>query len=500
MRQKLRLSKCGHFNIKKDFYKKFSRHYHGKIVNKTAPKSGNLLFYWQKLCYYFSQFFKNRRPLMQNLSKNPIFNKNSLTKNLAKLGLIGLIATVLPQAYGAEATIVKTAPRSATQIAIVPFAGAKGVSDVVENYLTNIGQMAGSDSLPENPYSSGELHLELWQARQVPYVVVGNSKSNRGNVEINFEVINVQTGQVLGGVHTEKAQNNNQSLRFASAKIADKVLELITGIKGDFSGKIAYVVKQGTAKNATSYLVVSDVDGYNPQIIRTVKGNIKALNPSANGRQFTFEEQQYNGYPVVYVADINGGVNLVTPYKANNLGGAISPNGSQLLFSSDKDGNPDIYLANANGGNPRRLTNSPAPEMYPSWSPDGKSFVFTSDRHGNNRGQIFRYNLTNGQMQQLTSGGLNSMARISNDGKQMSYLSGTNNGVVRDLTTGSVKSINNAGLSEAPSISPNGMHYIYSTKNALTINTKGNVISINPSQYGVPKGTIYNPIWLNPNR
>ena len=430
--------------------------------------------------------------------------KTTFSTSALATGLLLAVSTFTSQVALAEDELVisKVAPRSNTQIAIVPFAGAKGVSDVAENYLINIGQLAGSDSLPETPASSGEVHLELWQARQVPYLVVGNSRSNRGDVEINFEVIDVKTGQILGGgVQKEKTKNNPQALRLTSAKVADKIMELITGIKGDFSGKIAYVVEQGTGKNRKSSLVVSDVDGYNPQIIRSVQGSIKALNPSANGRQFTFVEQQYNGYPMVYVADVLGGsASLVTPYKANNLGGAISPDGTQLLFSSDKDGNPDIYLASSNGGNPRRLTNSPAPDMYPSWSPDGKSFVFTSDRHGNNRGQVFRYNITTGQTQQLTSGGLNSMARISNDGKKMSYLAGTNSGVVRDFTTGAVQSINNAGMSEAPSISPNGQHYIYSTRNAITISTKGNTVSINPSQNGVPKGTIYGPIWLNPNR
>lgn len=427
----------------------------------------------------------------------------SFLKNPITIGLFFAVTALTSQIANAdeELLVSKVAPRSATQIAIVPFAGAKGVSDITQSYLTSIGQLAGSDSLPELPTSSKQVHLELWQARQLPYLVVGNSNTNRGNVEINFEVIDVKTGRVLGGVQKERAKNNPQSLRLASAKIADKILELITGIQGDFSGKIAYVVEQGSGKNRNSSLVISDVDGYNPQVVRTVQGSIKALNPSANGRQFTFVEQQYNGYPVVYVADVlSGTANIVTPYKANNLGGAISPDGTQLLFSSDKDGNLDIYLASANGGNPRKLTNSPTPDMYPSWSPDGKSFVFTSDRHGNNRGQIFRYTLATGQTQQISSGGLNTMARISNDGKKMSYLSGTNSGVVRDFTTGAVSAINNAGLSESPSISPNGQYYIYSSRNGISISSNGNQAQINPSQYGVPKGTIYGPIWLNPNR
>lgn len=205
--------------------------------------------------------------------------KTTFSTSALATGLLLAVSTFTSQVALAEDELVisKVAPRSNTQIAIVPFAGAKGVSDVAENYLTNIGQLAGSDSLPETPASSGEVHLELWQARQVPYLVVGNSRSNRGDVEINFEVIDVKTGQILGGgVQKEKTKNNPQALRLTSAKVADKIMELITGIKGDFSGKIAYVVEQGTGKNRKSSLVVSDVDGYNPQIIRSVQGSIKA--------------------------------------------------------------------------------------------------------------------------------------------------------------------------------------------------------------------------------
>ena len=91
------------------------------------------------------------------------------------------------------------------------------------------------------------------------------------------------------------------------------------------------------------------------------------------------------------------------------------------------------------------------------------------------------------------------MGRISNDGKKRSYLSGANQGVVMDLGSRSVTAVNNVGLSEAPGVSPNGQHYIYSNKNVITIVSNGKSISISPSQNGVPNGLIYGPLWLNPD-
>jgi TolB protein len=418
-----------------------------------------------------------------------------------KLSLTLLLAITAvgyaPLVQAADITIEKAAPRSNLQVAIVPFAGAESISGIISNDLTNLGQFSLDNNLPERPHSSGEVTLPVWQHKAVPYLVVGNTRTNRGDVEINFEVINVGTGEVMQGAQQVKTKNNPQALRLAGHKVADKIYEILTGIKGDFSGKIAYVIESGTPKNRVSRLVISDVDGYNPQIIQTVNnGTIKALTPSANGRTFTYTVQQA-GYPVVYSADVmGGGVTNLTPFKANNLGASVGPDGS-VIFSSDfEGGKPQIYLAS--GGTPRRLTNDPVGAIFPSWAPDGRSFVFTSDRNGNNRGQVFRYNMGSGSVQQLTRGGLNSMGRISNDGKKMSYLAGTNQGMVMDLASGSATGVNNVGLSEAPGISPNGQHYIYSSRNVITIVSNGKTVSISPSQNGVPNGTIYGPIWLNP--
>jgi Tol biopolymer transport system component len=62
---------------------------------------------------------------------------------------------------------------------------------------------------------------------------------------------------------------------------------------------------------------------------------------------------------------------------------AWSPDGGELAFVSDRDGNREIYVSNADGSNPRRMTNSPADDQFPSWSPDGSLITWGSDRDGN---------------------------------------------------------------------------------------------------------------------
>ena len=61
---------------------------------------------------------------------------------------------------------------------------------------------------------------------------------------------------------------------------------------------------------------------------------------------------------------------------------AWSPDGEQIAFATDRDGNLEIYVMAADGSNPTRLTDNPAEDSNPGWSPDGNQIVFTSDRDG----------------------------------------------------------------------------------------------------------------------
>ncbi len=77
-----------------------------------------------------------------------------------------------------------------------------------------------------------------------------------------------------------------------------------------------------------------------------------------------------------------GKVYTLTFNPADDWAPAWSPDGKWLAFTSNRDGNPEIYVVNSKGGELRRLTNNPAGDYQPSWSSDGR-VVFYSDRDGN---------------------------------------------------------------------------------------------------------------------
>lgn len=79
---------------------------------------------------------------------------------------------------------------------------------------------------------------------------------------------------------------------------------------------------------------------------------------------------------------------------------AWSPDGKRIAFYSERDGNAEIYVMNANGTGLTRLTRTSADEGYPAWSPDGRTISFDSDRDGNF--DVFAMDADGGNIRPLT--------------------------------------------------------------------------------------------------
>ena len=90
------------------------------------------------------------------------------------------------------------------------------------------------------------------------------------------------------------------------------------------------------------------------------------------------------GQPAVFVEVLaNQQTSQVSNPQMTAAQPAWSPDGSRLLFVSNRDGNNEIYIMKADGTNVINLTSNPANDQFPAWSPDGQNIVFTTDRDGN---------------------------------------------------------------------------------------------------------------------
>ena len=117
----------------------------------------------------------------------------------------------------------------------------------------------------------------------------------------------------------------------------------------------------------------------------------------------------------IYVMDADG-VNprRLTNNPAEDLAPSWSPDGKRIAFISDRDGHPDrapgwftseIYVMDADGGNEQNLTNHPSDDRSPSWSPDGTRIAFQSyrDNDRNHNIEIYVINADGGNLQRLTN-------------------------------------------------------------------------------------------------
>lgn len=383
------------------------------------------------------------------------------------------------------------------QIALIPFAGDSIVTSTINNNLIHTDVKSTSQNLPARPLSSADFMntQSAFLQSDFPYVVTGAvSPMSGGKSAIVFEVIEVATGRVIGGRQTQIADSTPSGIKYGANVVSDKIYELITGIPGDFSGRIAFVEETGDPRNKISTLKVMDADGQNVRTIHQVQGSIFSPAWSPDGKRLAYAEQLPNGLPVIYIHNVDGGGRggTVTPFKGNNLGATWSPDGSTILFSGSHENNdPAIYQLHLASGSLKKLTNMTGAENSPSYAPDGRSFVFTAD-NGSRTQRLYRYDFNTGQIRALSQSA-SANPRFSPDGKRIAYVAGSTLTVL-NLGGGS-QSIAPTSIHESASFSPNSTRIAYSSGNQSTGSITIRSLISGESFTKTAQGRVRDPAW-----
>ena len=200
-----------------------------------------------------------------------------------------------------------------------------------------------------------------------------------------YQISGSNDGNVVGRVTDKFAKKlilsnsyTGTNLRRQAHAFANDIVSTITGKKGIGLTKIAFKAQH---PDGTGEIYVSDFDGHGAQPV--TQDNVIVSAPSwVPGRLALY----YNSYkyenPDIFYSDLSTGQRrVVARYGGSNFSPAASPDGSKVAMILSKDGRPDVYVANADGSNLKRLTTG-VEDSSPCWSPDGQWICFATKING----------------------------------------------------------------------------------------------------------------------
>lgn len=283
-----------------------------------------------------------------------------------------------------------------------------------------------------------------------------------GRYDVRYKLYDVLRQVTLAG-EGESLLAPAGNLRLAAHLISDAIYLRLTGERGIFATRIAFVTREGNR----FLLNIADWDGQNTQTPLSSTEPIISPAWSPDGSRLayvSFEDKK----PVVYVHTLDDGRRRqVANFRGSNSAPAWAPDGRTLAVALTQDGLSQIYLINAaDGSNLRRLTRTSGIDTEPFFSPDGNFIYFTSDRGG--APQIYRMSAQGGDSTRITfSGTYNVSPRVSPDGRQLVYVTRREGRffiALRDLESGRERLVTDGGREESPSFAPNGRWILYTTQ------------------------------------
>ena len=428
-----------------------------------------------------------------------------MLSKLRYIALMGLFAATVSQA---DLVIDVQGVAQPTPVAIVPF-GWEGtapdmpldVSTVIIDDLKRSGRFdpVSEDKMLQKPTDGADVDFQDWSFVGVEAVVVGKVVQTGDDAyTLQFQLFDVFGRRQLVGFRMPSI--TRATMRGAAHRAADMIYEKLTGIKGVFGTKVAYVTARQQGDGRLYSLIVSDQDGFNEHTIMESNDPIMSPAWSPDSRQLAYVSFE-GSKASIFVQTLRTGNRFSVSSKPGINGApSFSPDGRKLVITlGGVDGNPDIHVLDINSRRTTRLTTHRAIDTEGTWSPDGRYIYFTSDRSGGP--QIYRVSATGGTPERVTfEGSYNARPRLSPDGSRLAMVHndrGNYRIAVMNLERKDLLVLSTGRQDESPSFAPNSDILIYATRQGRngvleTVSADGLIRQKMASRAG---GDVREPVW-----
>ncbi len=315
----------------------------------------------------------------------------------------------------------------------------------------------------EDPQAMGleasQIKFADWKRLGADFLVRGSYQVQGSSVKMEGRLFDVASGRMLKG---KVYEGDVRNWRPMIHDLADEILLLLTGERGVFGTKIAFVQSVGTAKE----IFYCDFDGSN--VVQVTRDNNLALSPSWSSDTSQLAYVSYkDGAAKIYAANLRSGTqSVISGFPGMNISPAWRPGRNELAVTLTKDGNPDIFLISATGQLIQKLVHGWSINVSPDWSPDGRKLAYVSNETGNP--QVYILDVGSGQKKRLTfSGNYNTSPSWSPKGDYIAYsgVAGGNHNIftIRPDGTDNRQLTSGEGNNESPCWSPDGRMLAFSS-------------------------------------
>jgi TolB protein len=325
-------------------------------------------------------------------------------------------------------------------------------------YFTILDQDAFLFDPAKDGVLTPQINFANWTVLGAELLVTGLFEVSNGRIAVELRLFDTfKAKRILGKKYAGRLADQRKIIhRFCS-----EVIQYLTGHKGPFASKIAFV-STGTGNKE---IYSCEFDGYNPQ--QLTRYHSISLFPawSTDGRYLAYTSYK-GGKPDLYIENLAEKQEVSVAQKGINITPAWNPGKFELAATLSFSGDQEIYLLTGAGKIIKRLTNMRGSDVSPTWSPDGKKIAFVSNRSGNP--QIYIMDLVTEKTRRLTyEGNYNTQPSWSPRGGKIAYSSlidGRHNIFVIDVEGFEpLQLTHESGDNESPAWSPDGNLIVFSS-------------------------------------